>query len=236
MTVMLDFPISVLPPMDPSLAISYNTRPGREATNGMRRSMGMSGAQWKMKFSFLVHDTATVRAARAFFWNMDADSSLVRIRLPDLYGIDGPFSLATRAARQAYPLGIPFATDALYATGVGHEYPTLEATFAANADLDAREIYVTAEQELPAGCAISINEFCYGIGGSWTEDDGSNRIRLSPILRQACAIGDVISLAPVFVGTCQTDSPGYETLRAGVYGTHELEFVEDLTRLVESVD
>lgn len=235
MTVALDFPIGVLPPIDPQLAISYNTRPGHQATNGMRRSIGMSGAQWKMKFSFLVHDVATARAARGFFWNMEADSALVRIRTPDLYGIDGPFSLATREARKAYPLGIPFATDAMYSTGVGHAYPTLEATLAIDAARLSREIYVTADEELPGGCAISINEFCYGIAGSWTED-GVNRIRLSPVLRQPCVADDVISLAPVFVGVCQTDTPGYESMRAGVYGNHDIEFVEDLTRLVESVD
>ena len=67
-------------------------------------------------------------------------------------------------------------------------------------------------------------------------DDGRNRIRLSPPLRQSLVSGQIISLAPIFVGHCVTDMPGFEALEHGLYGEHTLEFVEDLTRLVESVD
>ncbi|MGN6142245.1 MAG: hypothetical protein ACTHOP_01505 [Mesorhizobium sp.] len=236
MTITLDFPVNAIPITDVSLGIGYSTRPGQQATNGMRRSLGMSGAQFKMQFTVHVHDEQTVRAIRGFLWNMEADSALVRIRTPDLYGIDGPFAEATKPNRQAYPLGIPFARDAMFSTGVGHAVPTLEATFQSAAALNDREIYVTAEQELPGGCAISIDEFCHGIAGSWMDDDGRNRVKISPVLRKAAAAGSVISLAPVFVGFCVTDNPGYEALHAGRYGEHELEFVEDLTRLVESVD
>lgn len=233
---MLEFPHQVLRPANSvSVALGYSTRPGQEATNGMRRSVGLTSAQWRMKFPVMVHDEQTARAMRGFLWNMEADTSLVRIALPDVYGIDGPFALATLATRQAYPAGIPFASDVLFSTGVGHAVPTLEATFAADAAENDREIYVIAEQELPGGCAISIDEFCYGIAGSWMEDDGSNRLRLSPPLRKAASAGDTISLAPLFVGYCVTDTPGYEAMTAGRYGTHELEFVEDLTRLVTSV-
>lgn len=236
MTVTVDFPIKAVPITDVALAISYNTRPGQQATNGMRRSLGMSGAQFKLRFTVRVHNTQTVRAMRGFLWNLEADSALVRIRTPDLYGIDGPFALATNASRAAYPLGIPFATDVMFETGVGFAVPTLEAAFQSAASLNDRDIYVTAEDELPGGCAISIDEFCYGIAGSWIDPDGRKRIRLSPPLRKAAAVDDLISLAPVFIGACITDTPGYEALHAGRYGDHALEFVEDLTRLVESVD
>jgi hypothetical protein len=233
--MIVDFPVNVLVPMDASVATVHNTRPGQQATNGMRRSLGMSGAAFKMKFNFMVHDEATVRAARGFFWNMEGDSQLVRIRMPDRYGLDGPFANATEATRALYPKGIPFATDALYATGVGHAVPTLETTVVEAAALNSREIKVTLLNDTIGGCAISIDEFCYGIAGSWVED-GVNRLRLSPVLRKPISAGDVISMAPVFVGFCVSDTPGYDSMRAGHYGTHEIEFVEDLTRLVEDVD
>lgn len=236
MTVTLDFPVNAVPITDVALAAGYNTRPGQQATNGMQRSVGISSGQFKLQFTVHVHDEQTVRAIRGFLWNMEADSALVRIRTPDLYGIDGPFADATKASRSANPLGIPFATDAMFSTGVGHAVPTLEATFAKAAAVGDREIYVDADSELPGGCAISIDEFCYGIAGSWTEDDGSNRLRISPVLRKASAVDDVVNLAPIFVGFCTTDNPGYEALHAGRYGDHTLEFVEDLTRLVESTD
>jgi hypothetical protein len=234
MTVTLDYPMLALPPTDVSLAIFYGSRPGQQATNGMQRSVGISSGQFKLTMTVNAYNEQRVRAARAFFWNMEADTQLVRIRTPDLYGIDGPFSLATAATRKANPKGIPFATDAMFSTGVGHAVPTLEATFARAAAVGDREIYIDADSELPGGCAISIDEFCYGIAGSWTDDDGSNRIKLSPVLRKAAAEGDAISLAPVFIGFCSTESPGYEAMTLGQYGTHTLEFVEDLTRLVES--
>lgn len=235
MDVLFDFPVRSLKIRNPSVAPIHNTRGGQEATNGMRRSLGMSGAQWRMRFDVLVHDEASVRTLRAFLFQMEADSTLVRIAMPDRYGIDGPFALATEASRMAYPTGIPFATDVMYSTGVGHAVPTLEATLLADASLNDREIFVSADGELPAGCAISINEFCYGIAGSWTDSDGRNRVRLSPVLRQDLAAGQMISLAPIFVGHCVTNSPGYEAMVHGYYGEHSLEFVEDLTRLVEVV-
>ncbi|MGB3898195.1 MAG: hypothetical protein WA973_06540 [Mesorhizobium sp.] len=235
MTVTLDFPVNAIPITDIALAPTYNTRPGQQATNGMRRSLGMSGAQWRMQFNVHVHDEQTVRAIRGFLFNMEADSTLVRIRTPDLYGLDGPFSLATKPARQANPLGIPFATDAMYSTGVGHQVPTLETTATEAAAVGAREIKVALLDDTIGGCAISIDEFCHGIAGSWVED-GANRLRLSPVLRKPIEAGAVISLAPIFVGACVTENPGYEALTAGLYGTHTLEFVEDLTRLVEGVD
>lgn len=235
MTTVVDFPVNAIPITDVALAPTYNTRPGQQATNGMRRSIGMSGAQWRLQFTVHVHDQQTVRAIRGFLFNMEADSALVRIRTPDLYGIDGPFALATLPTRQANPLGIPFATDALYATGVGHAVPTLETTATAAADFNVREINVALLDDTIGGCAISIDEFCYGIAGSWVED-GANRLRLSPVLRKPIVAGATISLAPIFVGACVTESPGYEAFTAGMHGTHTLEFVEDLTRLVEDID
>lgn len=231
----IDFPVTSVKIMNPAVAPGYNTRPGLEATNGMRRSRGMSGAAWRMKFDVLVHDEASVRTMRAFFFNMEGDSQLVRMAMPDRYGIDGPFSEATAAARAQYPLGIPFATDAMYETGVGHAVPTLEVRLLSAAALNAREIIVPATSAIPAGCAISIDEFCYGLAGSWIED-GVQRLRISPVLHKAAASGTIVSLAPIFVGVCVTDSPGYDALEAGWIGTHSLEFVEDLTRLVEDID
>lgn len=235
MVDIIDFPSQSVIIQNPAVAPTYNTRPGHEATNGMRRSLGMSGAQWRMKFDVLVHDEASVRAMRGFFFQMEADSRLVRIALPDRYTIDGPYASASEAARMQYPDGIPFATGAMYATGVGHAVPTREAKFRVAAALNQRTIDVTAESELPAGCAVSIDGFCYGIAGVWMEG-GRQSLRLSPPLRRAAPADLVISLAPVFVGFCITDNPGYEALVAGYYGTHSLEFVEDLTRLVEDVD
>jgi hypothetical protein len=236
MTLTLDYPILALPPTDVSLAAGYASRPGQQATNGMQRSVGIASGQFRLTMTVNVYNEQRVRAARAFFWNMEADTQLVRIRLPDLYGLDGPFAQASAASRKANVKGIPFASEAMFAAGIGHAVPTLETTFARAAVLNDREIYVNADAELPAGCAISIDEFCHGIAGSWTEEDGSNRIRLSPVLRKAAAIDDVVSLAPVFVGFCVTESPGYEAMALGQYGTHTIEFVEDLARLVESTD
>lgn len=233
MTVYCEFPVQVLTPSNVSLAPAYNTRPGQQATNGMRRATGLSGVQWRMRFDVTVVDEQDVRAMRGFLFNLEGDRNLVRIRMVDLYGIDGPFTALGRFNRHAYRDGIPFATDALYATGVGHAVPTLEASFASAAALNDREIYATVQSELPGGCAISIDEYCYGIAGSWTEDDGSNRLKLSPPLRKAASAGDTISLAPIFIGSCVTDTPGFEALTKGIYGVHTLEFVEDLTRLVE---
>ncbi|RWX78257.1 hypothetical protein EPK99_06385 [Neorhizobium lilium] len=235
MAVLLDFPITSVMITNPSLALVYNSRPGQEATNGMRRSVGVSGAQFKLSFTVPVFDQRTERTVRGFLWNMEADTALVRIRMPDVYGIDGPFAADTKSFRDANRTGIPFATGAMYATGVGHAIPTLETQFLAPAENASREIYVTSTDEIPGGCAISIEEFCYGVAGSWIED-GQQRLRLSPVLRKPASAGDTISLAPVFVGFCVTDTPGYEALTAGRYGEHTLEFMEDLTRLVESAD
>lgn len=236
MSDIIDFPLTAVRVRQPSIALIPNTRQGQEATNGMQRSQGISGSQFRVRFDVFVYDEASVRTMRAFFFGMEGDSRLVRLNMPDIYGIDGPMADGTLASREAYPDGIPFATDVMYATGVGHAVPTLDAALVGSAPLNAREIYVNGDGELPAGCAISINEFCYGISGSWTDADGRNRIRISPVLRQAASSGTTISLAPVFVGHCVTSSPGYEALANGRYGEHSLEFVEDLTRLVGDVD
>jgi hypothetical protein len=231
----IDFPASSLKIRNPAVAPFYLTRPKHEATNGMQRSPGVAGAQWRLKFDVLVHDEASVRTLRAFFFNMEADSSLVRIAIPDRYGIDGPYTDTARNARLQYPNGIPFATGAMYETGVGHAIPTRETTFSAAAALNARTIYVSEDDPLPAGCAVSIDGFVYGIAGAWVES-GQQRLKISPVLRKAASTGSVISLAPKFVGSCITSGPGYEAMVNGYYGEFSLEFVEDLTRLVEDVD
>lgn len=235
MAVYVEFPLAAVKITDVGLAPLYNTQPGKEATNGMRRSSGMAGVPFRLKFTAHVWDVQTERAMRGFFFNMEGDHALVRIRIPDVTAIDGPFASATKEVRDNNRLGIPFETGATYATGVGHALPTLETVLTAAATMPTREVYVASDTELPGGCAISINEFCYGIAGSWLED-GVNRLKLSPPLRQDLAAGDVVSLAPVFVGTCVTDSPGYQELVKGRFGEHTLEFIEDLTRLVEDID
>lgn len=235
MPLLIDFPSSGLIIRNVAAAPFFLTRPDHEATNGMRRSPAVAGAQWRLKFDVLVHDEASVRTMRAFFYKMRGNSRLVRIDIPDRYGIDGPYAAATEATRLSYPLGIPFATDALYATGVGHAVPTLETKFSAAAGFNSEIVYVTATDEVPAGCAISIDDFCYGVAGSWIEA-GQQRLEISPPLRKPAAAGSVISLAPKFVGSCVTSGAGYDALVAGYYGEHSLEFVEDLTRLVEDLD
>jgi hypothetical protein len=234
--MIVDFPLCALPPNSVSLAQDFNTRPGHETTNGMRRSLGMSGAQFRLSLGGIVlNSVQRIRAMRGYLANMEADSALVRIRLPDIYGLDGPWSIATKASRKANPLGVPFATDALYGTGVGHAVPTLETTAIEAAAVNSREIIVDLPDDTIGGCAVSIDEFCYMIAGSWVEG-GVNRLRLSPVLRKPIAAGAVIALAPVFVGFCVTDKPGYEPMRRAKDGTVSLEFVEDLTRLVEDID
>lgn len=238
MNEIIDYPLSVLVPTSVGFAPDYNSRPGHQATNGMFRSLGMSGSQFRLMLSDIPvrGNIDKARTLRALVASMESDRNLVRIKLPDLYGLDGPWSIATVSGRKSYKNGVPFATDALYSTGVGHAVPTLEARFSAAAGINSRDVYVTAPEELPAGCVISIDEFCYLISGSWTDIDGRNRLRLSPPLRTAKAAGAVISLAPIFVGYCVTDRPGYEQMRGGRSGTFSLEFVEDLTRLVGDVD
>lgn len=231
----IEFPVTAVPIVDPFIAPAYNTRPRQEATNGMQRSRGMSGAQWKMQFTVSVTNEQQARTMRAFFFNMEADSQLVRIRMPDVYGIDGPFAAATRSVRAAHPLGIPFATDVMFSTDVGYAVPTLDTSFRRQAAVNDRIIHVRETNEIPGGCAISIDDFCYGVAGSWIEG-GQQRLKISPVLRKPAAANAMISLAPIFVGTCITQNAGYDALSHGRFGSHTLEFVEDLTRLVEDVD
>lgn len=231
----VNFPLGVLTPADVAVTIEHKTRPGQQATNGMCRSVGYSAGQFRLRLDGIpIYGMDKIRAWRAFVANIEADRQLVRIRVPDLYGIDGPFALATRAAREAWPDGIPFATDQTFSHGLGFAVPTLETAFAQDAALGAREIYVSSP-DIAAGCVISIAEFCYAASGVWSEAD-THRVRLSPPLRKAAAAGDAIALAPVFVGTCASELPGYDPLRYGRFAHVSLEFVEDLTRLAEEVD
>jgi len=235
MPTYVDFPVKSVPILNPAIALTHYNRPGQEATNGMRRSVGRSGAAFRLAFTVRVTNQQQARAIRGFLFNLEGDLNLARIKFPDVYAIDGAFAQDTRAVRQALPIGIPFSTGAPYATGVGHAIPTLDTTFQSGASLNDRIVYVTETAEIPAGCAITIDAFCYGIAGSWIEG-GQQRLKLSPPLRKAAATGGMISLAPVFVGACVTETPGFEALEMGRWGDHQLEFVEDLTRLVESVD
>lgn len=231
----VDFPLTALRIRDPAIAPFVSSQPGQQATNGMQRSVGVTGVRFKLSFDVFVYDRDSVRTMRAFLAQMEGDTRLVRLQMPDLYAMDGPMALDTVASREAWPLGIPFATDVLFDTDVGHAVPTLDAFLAADASLNDRNIYATDAVELSAGCAVSINDFCYTIAGVWPDPLGQ-KLRISPVLRKAASAGDAISLAPVFVGHCITDTPGYEKLSMGIYGTHTLEFIEDLTRLVEDID
>ena len=67
----------------------------------------------------------------------------------------------------------------------------------------------------------------------WEEGGGVNRVEISPPLRKATAAGTEIEYAPIFVGVCVTNDAGYEPMRSPGYRQHTLEFVEDLTRLVD---
>lgn len=231
----VDFPLGVLTPADVAVTLEHKTRPGHQATNGMRRSVGYSAGQFRLRLDGIpIYWPDRVRAWRAFVANIEADRRLVRIRVPDLYGIDGPFALATRTDREAWPDGIPFATGARFSNGRGFSVPTLETTLAEPALLGARDIYVTTP-DVAAGCVISIAEFCYLVAGTWSAA-GAHRVKISPPLRKAAGAGDVIALAPMFVGTFDSELPGFEALQHGRFARVSLEFVEDLTRLVGDID
>ena len=236
MAIITDWPMRVLTPRNVSIWPEYMTRPGQQATNGMRRSGGVTAAGYRLRLIDIpVFDEEKFRTLTAMIALMEGDANLIRINLPDLYGIDGPYALATKARRQEYPNGVPFASDVLFSGGAGFAVSKITGEFAAAAALGAREIHVTAEDEVPGGVAISIDDFCYTVTGSWTEA-GLNRVRISPPLRKAAAQGDVIDFAPVFVGHCTTPGAGSESRQYGEYGFYSFDFVEDLTRLVESVD
>ncbi|NGO50422.1 hypothetical protein [Allomesorhizobium camelthorni] len=227
--MIVDWPIHALPPGDVAIATDYLNRPDQEATNGMARTIGQSGARFRVSLIDLpVYDAATVRTLRALLGLAEGRTNLIRFRLPDLYGIDGPFSQATADLHAQYPDGVPFSTGVLFSTGVGFKVADLKGTIGVAAALNARELYLgeAAPQEL-GGSYVSIQDFCYTVTGSWSED---NRIKISPVLRRAITAGTLIQYAPRFVGRMVTDSPGYEALKQGMFGLHTVEFVEDLTR------
>jgi hypothetical protein len=228
-----DWPFCSLTPLHVAIYPEYSTRPDQDATNGMRRSPGLTSGTFRLKLiDCTVQDEAGFRTLMAMLGLMEGNSNLVRINVPDLYSLDGRFAKATRAQRALYPDGVPFASDVLFDDDVGFEYSYLTAEFTADAAIGAREIYVSAEGTIPGGVLISIDEFCYVVTGSW-EEDGVQRLKISPPLRQAASTGDEVSLAPVFVGFCVTQNPGNEPRERWKRGTYTFEFVEDLTRLVD---
>jgi hypothetical protein len=236
MVDLIDFPVTVLKLRSPAFTLAHATRPGQQATNGMRRSLGISGTAMRLSFTVFIGDVNDARAFRAFIMQMEADTQLVRIPLPDPYAIDGPFALATGAVRAEWPLGVPFETGAFYETGVGHAVPTLQAELSRAGGHHDRFIYVTATEDIPAGVYVSIDGFIYGIAGAWPSEGLGQKLRLSPVLRKAAAAGTVVDLAPVFVGFCTTELPGSEALDMGEWGEYSLSFTEDQTRLVETID
>lgn len=200
----------------------------------MRRSPGLTSGTFRLRLIDIpVVDEAGYRTLMAMLGLMEGNSNLVRFNLPDLYAIDGRFAKATRAQRAQYPDGIPFASDALFSDGAGFEYAYLTAEVSNNASIGAREIYVRADVDIPGGVTISIDDFCYIVTGSWSASGGRQHLKISPPLRKAAAVDDLVSLAPVFVGFCVTQNPGSEPRERWKRGTYTFEFVEDLTRLVD---
>jgi hypothetical protein len=233
MTTIPDWPFCSLTPLHVAIYPEYSTRPDQDATNGMRRSPGLTSGTFRLKLiDVTVQDEAGFRTLMAMLGLMEGNSNLVRLNVPDLYSLDGRFAKATRAQRALYPEGVPFASDVLFDDGVGFEYAYLTAEFTADAAIGAREIYIEAEGTVPGGVLISIDEFVYVVTGSW-EEDGVQRLKISPPLRKAASTGDEVSLAPVFVGFCVTQNPGNEPRERWKRGTYTFEFVEDLTRLVD---
>jgi hypothetical protein len=233
MTTIPDWPFCSLTPLHVAIYPEYSTRPDQDATNGMRRSPGLTSGTFRLKLiDVTVEDEAGFRTLMAMLGLMEGNSNLVRLNVPDLYSLDGRFAKATRAQRALYPEGVPFASDVLFDDGVGFEYSYLTAEFTADAAIGAREIYIEAEGTVPGGVLISIDEFVYVVTGSW-EEDGVQRLKISPTLRKAALTGDEVSLAPVFVGFCVTQNPGNEPRERWKRGTYTFEFVEDLTRLVD---
>lgn len=229
-----DWPFCSLTPMHVAIYPEYSTRPDQDATNGMRRSPGLTSGTFRLKLvDVTVQDEAGFRTLMAMLGLMEGNSNLVRINVPDLYSLDGRFAKATRAQRALYPDGVPFASDVLFDDDVGFEYAYLKVELTANAAIGAREIYVEDDVTIPGGVLISIDEFVYIVTGSWPADGGAQRLKISPPLRKAAANGGEVSLAPVFVGFCVTQNPGNETRERWKRGTYTFEFVEDLTRLVD---
>lgn len=231
----VDFPVQTLKLRAPSFTIGHNSRPGQQATNGMRRSVGISGSAMRLSFTVFIDSVDAARAFRGFIMQMEADTRLVRIALPDPYGLDGPFALETASARAAWPDGVPYGNDEPHSSGYGHAVPTRTTQMTRSADVNDREIYIERVAAVQAGVYISIDDFIYGVAGAWSAGLGEQRLRLSPVLRKAEPYATVVDLAPTFIGFCTTELPGSEALEMGLWGEHSLSFTEDLTRLVEAV-
>lgn len=227
--MIVDLPIHVLAPADVAVAPDYMTRPDQDATNGMSRTVGLTGARFKITLIDIpVLDVSKARMMRSLFGRIKGKTNLVRFKIPDRYGIDGPFADNTQAIRDLYPIGVPFSTGAYFSTGVGFSVATLKQKIGTAAALNEPTLYLDGPGPVGlGGCYVSIEEFCYTVNGSWSED---NRIEISPGLRRAIAVDTEINYSPTFVGRMVTDSPGYEALRNGRFGSHTLEFIEDLTR------
>lgn len=225
--MIVDWPIEHLPPAHPWIAPDYLTRPDQEATNGMARSIGQTGTRFKVTLEGIpVFDTATMRMFRSLLGEIEGRTNLVRFRLPDLYGLDGPFSLETKALRAQYPNGVPFSTGAFFLTGVGFKVSDRKGKISEAAALNARELMLDSVPAGIGGCYVSIEDLCYTV----TRRLEGDSVRISPVLRRAVEADTVIDYAPRFVGRLVTDSPGYVALKNGRMGRHTLEFVEDLTR------
>lgn len=229
--MIVDFPIHMLRPEDPSVAFDYMTRPDQDATNGMGRTIALTGARLKVTLAAIpVYGLDLARQFRQQLALIEGRTNLVRFRLPDVYGLDGHFALPTKGLREAWSIGLPVESGGAYhAPGDDASRPTLKGTIASAAALNSRMLYLG--QTPPAGIVgsfVSIEEFCYTVRGFWPGD--SNRISISPVLRRAIAASTIIEYAPRFVGRLVTGSPGYEAMSKGRIGRHTLEFVEDTTR------
>jgi hypothetical protein len=179
---------------------------------------------------------------RALCAQMEGDSTLVRIRVSDFFGLDGITSDADRTRLALYPNGVPFASDVMFSGGVGFAPSFLSGFLASSATLNARTIYIEHDGELPGGTLISIphetvnhgvQHFVYTMRRCWDEGGGINRVEISPPLRKATAAGAEIEYAAIFVGVCVTEDPDFQSMKYGRFGQFSLEFIEDLTRLVD---
>jgi hypothetical protein len=230
----IDWPIAVLAPRDVALTKRYLTRPDQEATNGMSRSVGLTGVKMRVRLIDVpVMDASHMRGARAMIGLMEGNSNLVRFNLPDFYGLDGPFAQETLAGRLAWPLGVPFEQGGTFLGGAGFAVPFRTGTLVSAAALNAREIIIYENPSIDGGVYISVEDAIYTVTGSFNDGvPGVNRLTISPPLRRAVSQSVPVKYAAVFVGKCVTDSAGFEALEAGRFGLYSFEFLEDLTRFV----
>lgn len=227
--MIVDLPIHLFAPAEPSVTPEYLSRPDQEATNGFARSMGMAGARFLVTLgSVPVFGTERIRSMRALLARIEGRSRLVRFCLPDLHGLDGPFSQRVRTLSKTLPSDL-LPADAVLMPAPWDVPPLTAVISDAAARLD-RDVYLAATAPFDAGVWVSIEELCYTVTDCVAASGGRAKVTLSPPLRRAVTPGALFSFRPVFVGRLVTDMPGREALRQGRGGYHSFDFIEDLTR------